>query len=52
MGLPRLQAVADALGVQIHERVVLPTAAAAAAGRAGRASPADHDQDLDAPQRS
>jgi len=27
VGLARLQAVADALGVQIHERVVLPTAA-------------------------
>jgi DNA-binding XRE family transcriptional regulator len=31
VGLPRLQMVADALGVQIHERVVLPTAAAGSA---------------------
>jgi hypothetical protein len=34
VGLTRLQAVADALGVRIHERVVLPTAAATAAGSA------------------
>ena len=30
VGLSRLQAVADALGVQIHERVILPTPAGAA----------------------
>lgn len=32
VGVDRLQAIADALGVKIHERVVLPSAPAAKAG--------------------